>query len=203
MVKKSVEIKDLDIQTIEVHIKGTAPLIVHNFSAKSIRQIEEKQQGKAKTKKHDERKPQEDYYNSMYCFEEGNYKRTGFPATGYKYNLVRAAKVIGMVMTDTQGAVFVRGTDGTDLVEIKGEHRMRTDMIRLPNGSADVRYRAEYPTWGATLVIDYNAGVVSAEQIVALVKAGGFAAGIGEWRPQKSKTGSYGTYTVVAKEIEG
>lgn len=190
---------DFDIQILNVKIKSTAPLIVHQFSQKAIKMIEDKQQGKAKNKKHDERVPADDYLNSLYCFKEGNPSKTGFPAVGFKAAMVRGAKQIGLVMKDVQCAMFVRGTDSSELVEIEGNHRMRTDMVRLPTGSADVRYRGEYPQWTATLPIEYNSGMISTEQVLSLVKAAGFAAGIGEWRPEKSRTGSYGTFTLVTK----
>ena len=53
----------------------------------------------------------------------------------------------------------------TQLVRIIAESRMRTDMVRVGMGSADVRYRPEYPEWSATLTIEFNAGMISKKNI--------------------------------------
>ena len=67
--------------------------------------------------------------------------------------MIRAAKMIGMVMKDTQTAFFVQADDEeTQLVRIYGDSRMRQDMVRVGMGSADVRFRPEYPTWEANLI---------------------------------------------------
>jgi hypothetical protein len=52
-------------------------------------------------------------------------------------------------------------------------------------GTADIRHRAEFETWGAVLRVQFNAGVMSAEQVINLFEAGGFGVGVGEWRPEK------------------
>ncbi|GAF67348.1 unnamed protein product, partial [marine sediment metagenome] len=100
---------------------------------------------------------------------------------------------LGYNMTDLRGALFVQATHG-DLVEIIGSHKMREDIVRVANGAADIRYRAEYPVWSATLNIRFNAGIISEEEVVQIFSAAGFSCGIGEWRPEKSATGSYGLW---------
>lgn len=90
------------------------------------------------------------------------------------------------------------GVDGTQLARlVTGEPVMREDMVRVGMGTADIRYRAEYPDWSATLSIAYVPSIIDLGSVVALVDAGG-TNGIGEWRPEKS--GSYGTYEVQESE---
>ena len=62
-------------------------------------------------------------------------------------------------------------------------------------GTADIRYRAEFKKWKATLTIRYNAHVISTEQIINLYHVAGFSIGIGDWRPQKE--GSHGMFHVA------
>ena len=67
-------------------------------------------------------------------------------------------------------------------------------MVKIGMGTADLRYRAEFKVWKTKLYIDYNARVISAEKIANFFNVGGFANGVGEWRP--SKDGSFGTFHV-------
>lgn len=195
MAKKNVvEIPELKIETVEIKIIGTSPLIVHRFSAKAQKQILAIQNKEAKAGR-EIRNPDAEYLDTLYTFKKGDYKKTGFPAVGFKAAMVRGAKQLGLTMTDVRGAIFVLPSKGSnELVEIKGSYFMRTDMVRVGNGGADIRYRAEYPNWKASLLIKYNTAVFSLEQVATIVRIGGFAAGVGEWRPEKSNTGSYGTW---------
>lgn len=72
---------------------------------------------------------------------------------------------------------------------------MREDPVTVGNGGADLRYRGEFCNWYADIKIKYNVnGQYSLEQIVNIFNAGGFACGVGEWRPEKD--GQYGMYHV-------
>jgi hypothetical protein len=72
---------------------------------------------------------------------------------------------------------------------------MREDMVRIGMGSADLRYRAEYKNWEMNMVLQYNAsGNLTIEQIINCINAGGYAVGIGEWRPEKD--GSNGMFHI-------
>lgn len=184
-MKKSVEVLEFQIREVKIPIVGISPLIVHKWSEKTIREMQDKQAGKAKNKKHDVRKPEEDYENAKHKSPKGF---EGFPAAGFKAAMIRGAKMIGMVMKDTQTSFFIKADcEETQLIKVVGKCRMRTDMVRVGMGSADVRYRPEYPEWSATLTVEYNEGVVSLDQIFQLVKAAGYGCGIGEMRPEKTK----------------
>jgi len=132
--------------------------------------------------------PEQDYLDSLYVHPEGGY---GFPAIAYKAAAIRGAKALGMTMTDMRSAFHVLG----ELVKIDGDPRPREDMVRIGQGTADIRYRAEFPAWSATLTVQYNARAVSAEQIAAMFDAAGFGTGIGEWRPEKD--GQFGRFHVA------
>ncbi len=188
-----VEIPELKIRRVTFTVKGQAPLIVNNFSKKAKEMMLGKQMKKA-TEGREAKNPQELYEQSLYYFPDG--KRTGFPAVGFKAAMTRAAKQLGLVMTDTRGKFHVLGDDGTELVEIKGKHEMRDDMVRLASGVADIRFRACYNQWSANVTISYNENAISKEQLANLLRVAGYSCGIGEWRPEKSNSGSYGLFDI-------
>lgn len=190
----SVEVMEFSIRQVTIPITGISPLIVHAWSEKSKKMIADKQAGKAKNKKHDIRQPEEEYeaakHRSVSDWE-------GFPAAGFKAAMIRGAKMIGMVMKDTQQAFFINADcEETQLVRIHGESRMRTDMVRVGMGSSDIRYRPEYPDWYAELNIEFNEGIISIDQIHQLVKAAGYGCGVGEMRPEKGKF-NYGRFKLA------
>ena len=191
---KSVEIKEFDIKQVVIPVRGISPLIINKFSHKAEQTILDKQMGKATNKKHAVKDPQADFEGAKHISAEG---WEGFPAAGFKAAMIRGAKMIGMVMKDTQTSFFVQADDQeTQLVRIYGDSRMRQDMVRVGMGSADVRFRPEYPTWEANLTIEFNEGVLSLDQIYQLVKAAGYGCGIGEMRPEKGKF-NYGRFALT------
>jgi hypothetical protein len=188
---KKVELVEFKIKEVCIPIRSISPLIVHAWSEKSKKMITDKQSGKAKNSKHDFRQPEEDYQQAKHISSDG---WEGFPVAGFKAAMIRGAKMIGLVMKDTQTGFFIAADcEETQLIRINGESRMRTDMVRVGMGTADVRYRPEYPEWKANLKIEFNEGVISTDQIFQLVKAAGYGCGIGEMRPEKGKF-SYGRF---------
>ena len=111
-----------------------------------------------------------------------------FPAIAFKAAAVDGGYRSGVTANKTasRGAFHIVG----DMVEIIGTPEMREDMVRIGMGTADIRYRGEFKKWSAVLNVRYNADAMSMEQIVNLFNIGGFACGIGEWRP--AKDGSFG-----------
>jgi hypothetical protein len=80
-----------------------------------------------------------------------------------------------------------------DLVRILGsEPEMREDMVRVGMGTADIRYRAQFWPWHATVRVRFNRNVLSAAQIINLFNTAGFGVGIGEWRSEKD--GQHGMF---------
>ena len=191
---ETIEIPKMEIEVVKFRVRGITPLIVSRFSEKAKQMMLDKQMKKA-GKGREAKNPVEQYENSLYKFADG--KRTGFPAVGFKAAMVRAGKQLGLVMTDLRGRFHVMADEG-DLVEIKGTPHMREDMVRIGNGVADVRFRGEYDAgWEAELTIQYFKNAISKEQLAQLLSVAGFSCGIGEWRPEKSNSGSYGLFELV------
>lgn len=191
-MKKQIKIEGVKEEFLQITVEGTAPLIMHRFSEKARKQILDKQLKKAKTGR-EVRNPEAEYQGSIYYFEDK--KRTGFRAVAFKGSMVRAGKQLDYAMTDLRGMFFVVPDEG-ELIEIKGKHRMREDMVRIGPGISDFRFRPEYPEWKAVVVIRYNSRAISEEELVKLIEQAGFSCGIGEWRPEKSNTGNFGTFKI-------
>jgi hypothetical protein len=185
-VQQEVAPERIDVRRIGIRIVGDSPLITHAWSHKAKQMMLDKQMKKG-TQAKEAKDPQKDYEESLYQMDGGGY---GFPAIGVKAAAIRGAKALGMVMSDTRAAFHVEG----DLLRINGEPHPREDMVRVGMGTADIRYRGEFSEWSIDLPITYNARIVSAEQIVAMLDAGGFGTGIGEWRPEKD--GQFGRFHV-------
>lgn len=195
---ETVEIKPLQIETVFVKIEGDTELIMHRWSEKAKRAMLDKQMGKARVKK-EAKDPEADYQSSMYRLDDG---RPGMQAGAFKAAIVGACRMFkGLPMTQAKIAIRVNGEvnkDGEILTPIVGEPHMREDMVRLETGVADIRYRAGFWPWSATLSITYNANLLSLEQLYNLINAAGFG-GVGEWRASapKSSSGNFGSFHVV------
>lgn len=216
MVKKetTIEIRPIEIKTLPIRIVGDSPLIVHAWSVKAKQMMLDAQMGKTKTKAREKKDPFDDFINSMYwlegmpekstpeAFSEAvrNGARWGFPVGAIKQAANSAAYRMGWVKNqmELRGSYFLRTDDG-EMAEIKGSiPEMREDMVRVGMGTADIRYRGEFKDWYMDFELEYNAsGALSLEQIINCINAGGFACGIGEWRPERD--GSFGTYHVETK----
>lgn len=200
---QKIEISEIATETISVPIIGTMPLIVHNFSEKSKRQMLDAQQGRKTPKQ--TRDPQAEYEAAFYRTEDGY----GFPVTAFKAATVGAARFYGkdINMTQLRQFLFMHGqisaNDPQALVPITGEPHMREDVVRLGGASrsADLRYRPEFPEWSTVLKVTYVTSSLSRASVLSLIDAGGLGIGIGEWRPEKR--GEFGTYAIdQTKDVE-
>lgn len=196
---EAVEIKPLKLSRVSIPIVGDTELIMHRWSTKAKQMMLDKQMGKARGKK-ENKDPQADYEACIYRLDDGS---PAFPAAAFKAAIVGACRLFdGLPMTRVKIAVRVEGefnAEGECLVRVDGQARMREDMVRLETGVADIRYRAGFPEWRASLQVTFNEGILSLEQLYNLVNAAGFG-GVGEWRPSapKSASGSYGCFHVEA-----
>lgn len=181
-----VKLPELKLCHLEIHVVGTSPLIVHKWSAKAIRQMLDKQLGKAKTGK-EPKNPEQDYEDSLYRTDDGQY---AFPAIAFKAAAVRAGTYADMKMTYLRGAFHIPA----ELVVIDGEPHPREDIVRLQGNTADIRYRGEFTEWSAVVPVDLNEKALSVEQLINLFRLAGFSVGIGEWRPERD--GSNGRFEV-------
>ena len=204
-VESKIEIPAMDFRVATLHVVGDSPLIVHAWSEKAKRMMLEKQMKKA-TKGKEVRDPFAEFLDSLYWLSErpadvtpenfsevAKTARFGFPALAFKAAAIDAAYQQGLIekKTTLRGAILVIG----EMAEIRGSIPvMREDMCRIGQGSADLRYRGEFKEWETDLTVRYNASAVSLEQIVNAFTAGGFACGVGEWRP--ARDGNFGMFHI-------
>jgi len=200
MIKKSTK-KDAGEQMITVPaigrkkftvmVVGDTPLICHAWSKKAIQMMLDKQMKKAKTGK-EAKNPESDFQESLYHLPDGKF---GFKCSAFKQAAVAACRFIdGVAMTEARGAFYVLG-DFTEI--LGGKPVMREDMVRLNGKVSDIRYRGEFKNWKCKLTIEYNASVISPEQIINLLNNAGFGVGVGEWRPDRN--GTFGMFHVETK----
>lgn len=209
-----IEIRPIEVKRATVRIVGDTPLIMHAWSEKAKREMLEKQMKVTKTKAKAAKDPIEDFIRSMYwktpmptdmtqagferAISEG--ARFCFPVTAIKQAAISAAFRMGWAKDkmSMRGAFFIDG-DENQMIEIHSDPPvLREDMVKVGMGTADIRYRGEFRNWYADLVVSYNAnGTYSLEQIVNIINAGGYACGIGEWRPERD--GQHGMFHVAAK----
>lgn len=218
-----IDIKPIEFAYQPVTIKGTTPLIVHAWSHKAKQAILDKQTGKASKAKHELKVPRNDFMESLNWLTEKpelgkndddaesiwleaveSGAKFGFPVSGIKQSIVNGAYWAGLDVQKTKmrSTFFLEGlteSSTPDMAEIVGPTpEMREDMVRVgtQSKSADIRYRPEFAEWEIPMMLKYNVnGIYSIEQILNFFNYGGFACGIGEWRPEKD--GQYGMYQLV------
>jgi hypothetical protein len=195
MSTSQITVQAPTVKRCQFNIVGITPLICHRFDEKARKMMLDKQQKKASSVKV-AKDPEQDYLRSLYVMEDGRY---GFPVTGLKAAMVRAAKAIdGLTMTDARALFFVeadgRCPTGEQCIAISGEPQMREDVVRLNGKTADLRYRGEFTEWSADVTIKYDADMINEESLAALLVRAGLSVGIGEWRPEKN--GDFGQFTL-------
>lgn len=219
-IAAAVVIPQLRERTINVSIVGKSPLIVHAWSAKAVKMMLGKQMKEA-TAGRTAKNPVEDFLGSLYYLP--NRAGFGVPAPSFKAAIVSAANDVQMKMTEVKRGLHVNSylvkieapplakenwteydEQFADQIKFEHEHgcQMRMDMVRLESGVADIRFRGCFPEWKATLEIEYNEAVLSAEQVVNLIATAGYGCGIGEWRPSSPqvRSGEFGRFKVETSQ---
>lgn len=194
-----IEVRPMKIRRLNLTLIGDAPLVTHAWSDRSKRAMLDKQMMKAKEGRV-AKDPVLDYADSLYWLSPRPKVLTeasiakgkfGFPAIAFKSAAVDACtQLAGVTKTFARGAFHV----AADRVEIIGKPQMREDMVRVGMGVADIRYRAEFPTWSVVLPLRINTDAISVEQVVNLFSVAGFSVGVGEHRPERN--GDKGLFSV-------
>lgn len=193
----TVDVQQIEKETLLVPIRGTSPLIVHRFSEKAKRQMLDAQQGRKN--KREIRDPQKDYDEAFYRFTDPTTgeKGYGFPIIAFKAATISAARLYGksLTMVGLRQQLFMRGPigdDGQQIAVLSGQPKMREDIVRVGINGTDLRYRPVFDEWSTTLEVTYIKSVISRDTVLSLIDAGGLTVGVGEWRPERK--GDFGTY---------
>lgn len=193
----NINLEPIKLRTVYVEIEGETSLVVHKFSDKAKKMIQDKQGGKAQnTKKKEIRQPEEEFNAARHIFvDEAGEVRDGFPAVGIKKAMIDAGyRYLGLAKVDLRGDMHINCA----LVAIDSPApEMNESMVRLSGigRTADVRYRPEYMPWGMVIPITFKPNRISEEQIVGMLAHAGFSVGLGEHRPEKD--GNNGRFKVT------
>lgn len=198
-------IKQANILSATISIKGVAPYIQHRFWKKG-ELMDAMTKTKAEKKGKSERKPRdydEEMRSAMHIAVGG---WTGIPCTALRSAMIDACRTVGLVMTKAKMSVFVMPDgfderDGTPLVRLlspAGPER-HDAHTRNDNGSIDIRVRPMWREWGAAVQVEFDADMITPESVVNLLDRAGRQVGIGEGRPySKMSVGQgWGTFRVV------
>lgn len=221
---ETFEINAPNQKLMKVKITGTAPIIFHRWSEKAIKMILDKQMKKAakgREIRDPESEYRLSFYNDQEGFiyvPARNLKQAIVGSArfinGVPMTILRGSVFIRGETQETiailQAGKKIKLSNKTVMYEDAGKEaptpeivgydsknktiQMRQDMVTVGMGSADIRFRGQVEKWELEFIVEYDADLLSAEQVLNLIQRAGFSQGLGEWRPEKN--GDYGTFEV-------
>jgi len=206
VVHEAVQVRPPNFKTAEFTISGTAPLVVHRFSAKTKQEMKLKMEtGKASSSKKNREARQTDdlFQESRYISPDG---WDGFHASALRNAMISACRLVGFKMTLAKMSVFIvqDGWDAAEpqipLVRIYGPAVKQEDMARVETGQPYVTVRAAYHDWKAKVKIRWDADQFTATDIANLLSRVGMQVGIGEGRPDSKNSAGMGWGTFAIQQ---
>jgi len=186
-----------------IQIVGVTPLVQNRFSEKAKEtMIKTQQEGnKARKKRNSDPKDFEACFQAARWIADYNndLKRTpggwdGIHAVGFRHGLIDVCSVCNFHMTKAKKTLFIvadgYAKDGTPLVKItKGTPKMVIHPVRNTNGGTDQRPRPMWsPGWECVVRVQFDQDWFSLEDVVNLMNRVGLQNGIGEGRPNSTKS---------------
>jgi hypothetical protein len=204
--RETVTISPPNMREIALKIKGTAPFLQCAFPAKAMAQIIATQTAGPQNGKRAKREPRDfegDFEGSIHRISKDVY---GIPAAAFRAAAISACRLVGFKMTIAKLSVFILADgydmiDGTALVKINGTPEKHTMMGRNADGGVNVRIRAIYKEWSATVRVKFDEDQFKLVDVVNLFSRIGQQIGIGEGRPDSKNSAGMGLGT-FALEIE-
>ena len=196
-----------DIQRLKLRLIGRpgSPLVIHSFAEKAKQEIRDKQQKRAKQAK-GERDTDAEFRAARYVDEQG---RECAPLMAIKKSMVSAATAMeNLTKVALRQAIFVEPThdpasqlvpiettDGQPAVGVK-----REDAVTIGINTRGLVYRPEYKDWSLRVTVEFNARLVSRDQVIALATQAGWGVGICEGRPERSSSFGWGRFSVTVED---
>lgn len=223
VTKTTVKIQPLNVGRLTLNLKGTSPLMVHNFDAKSRAAMLANQTGQNKKTAKEPRCPEEEFLGAFYLIEgkmpkpkidESTKQKTfdpkemakfckeskfGVPITGFKNAIISACRNTDFSMAQMKQTLFVKGIDERDWAVIKGSTPVMDNRICRLAGAARTpieRFRPRWDEWSTTIQMEFDANMMTADEVANLVAVAGFYVGICEGRPERSSIG-YGRWELI------
>lgn len=195
---QTVQISPPKIERATFEIIGTAPLVIHRFSAKAKNGMLKTMEAGSQSRKGKKREPfdsEATYNEARYISPEG---WDGFNVASIRCALISACRLVGFKMTLAKLSLFVEA-DGRDklepefgLIRIYGQSRKLESVARVETGSAYITVRPCYDEWSAKVKIRYDGEQFSLQDVSNLLSRVGEQVGIGEGRPDSKNSAGMG-----------
>jgi hypothetical protein len=207
--KISVLIAAPAFKTAEFSIRGDSPFVQLRFSQKQRAKMHADHgegEKEVKTKKTREAKNFDGLYeDSMYLGHTG---QRGINMMSFKKAMVAACRLTTLNMKLAKMSFFIQPDDYDISDEIplvlftKGEPHYCEHIVRTANGMPDLRVRAMWDSgWEANLRVKFDSEILSLQSVTNLLTRGGAQVGIGEGRPDSTKSDGagmgWGTFEVL------
>lgn len=196
---ETVQITAPRINTAEFQIIGTAPYIQLRFSEKAINAMREKHEAGSqanKKKVKEARDFHEDFLQAQHMSDDKK-PWNGIPASAFRNGMISACRLVGFKMTLAKLSVFILPdgfdkVDGVPLIKIDGTPESHLMHARNATGVCDLRVRAKFWPWSATVRVQYDADQFTATDAANLMTRVGAQVGIGEGRPDSKMSAGMG-----------
>ncbi len=194
-VKKEVSIAPIEVAKAIFQIVGKTPLLMDKMSKKVLKEIEDKQTGKSRTKGKKTRDIEEEMETAIHKTSDGI---IGFPAAGFKAGIIEATSFVGNLKfpnkKQAKGLKILNGIDG--LIPIK----FKKKDILIHNIGSNTKHTPQFHDWSCDLEIQWDNNNFSASDIAVLINYAGFYSGIGIWSPRCKSGGDFGMYELATKK---
>lgn len=206
--EKKITIEPQRWQDASFSIVGIEPLVIHRFSKKAEAIIREKHATGQQSRKGSTRAPKDFdalYHGAMFKSPQGWY---GINAMSFKHAMVDACVTAGFHKSKAKTLVHVvadghDSIDGQPLIRItKGAPRKLEGITRLPNGQPDIRVRAMWEKWAATVRVRFDPEWFSLSDVANLLMRAGNG-GVGEGRNSSKKSVGMGWGSFVLSKNGG
>lgn len=197
----SLDIIEIQHETITLAILGRSPLIMNRMSQKAMHELlmpkgRKTAAEKAVSLKHD---PMAEYRASPYTLKDDTAPtRLAMPAVAFKKAMTGiAVDIPGAKKAQVGRLAYVEG----ERVPIYGVPQLFMAVVRSAdmNRTPDIRTRCIVPQWASSISVTFVRPLMRAQQIANLIAAAGKTTGVGDWRGEKG-SGNYGQFDIVSPD---
>lgn len=196
---ETVQITAPKIHTAEFRIVGTAPYIQLRFSEKAINAMREKHEAGSQANKKKAKEARDFHQDFLQAQHLSDDKKpwNGIPASAFRNGMISACRLVGFKMVLAKLSVFILPdgfdkVDGVPLIKIEGTPESHLMHARNATGVCDLRVRAKFWPWSATVRVQYDADQFTSTDVANLMTRVGAQVGIGEGRPDSKMSAGMG-----------